>query len=94
MSRSRWFMAASCSWAGVLALVAVACGDSVTGVDTPEPVTNVDGGGDAQTADQSNTVPQKDASGLPDADQKPDTSGIDGGPPNASLTELDFSEVN
>jgi hypothetical protein len=92
MARSHWVVMAS--WASLLMGVGVACGDSVTGGEDVDPPQN-DGGGKDAGADQSVSIPPKDAGTTDSNTNQPDTAPpTDGGLPSASVTSLDFGEVN
>lgn len=96
MARSHWYFAAT--WAAVLAVAAVACGDSATGTDIPEP--EGDGGStvkDAGSSGKDSTVPSSSSSSSSSGSVD---SGVDSGPkgdgglPTVSVSALDFGEVD
>lgn len=96
MARSHWYVAAS--WAAVLAAAAVACGDSATGTDIPEPGTDsgTSGDGGSSGRDGSVIVPiDSGGSSSGNVDAGADTGPkTDGGLPTVSTTSVDFGEVD
>lgn len=93
MARRHWFAVAS--WASVLVGLSVACGDSVTGIDGPVTAGGDSGSGNdsGSSGDSSSTVPPPQDASVPDTN-RPDAANVDGGPPSAGPTTIDFGEVN
>lgn len=93
MARSHWYVAAT--WAALLAATAIACGDSATGADIPEPEDGGSSGKDGGSSGRDGSVLPPADTGTGDID-----SGIDSGPkgdgglPTVSDTVLDFGQVD
>lgn len=95
MARSGWYLAAT--WAAVVASAAIACGDSATGSDIPEPENDSGAKDGGSSGKDGSVIPQTDSgassSGAVDSGVDSGPKG-DGGLPTISATSLDFGEVD